>query len=195
MALNNVFMEIRQKILEMLKEKLPAELTYHSIEHTLDVLQATEWISKAENVTDEELSLLKTAALFHDVGYIYSRENHEQKSCTIARDILSSNGIDNSTIEKVCALILATIFPHNPKNKLGEIICDADLDYLGRDDYFVISQKAFNEFKHFGIVNNEADWKNMQMKFLESHRYYTTTSITLRKSKKEEHLMKIKNSI
>jgi len=186
-------LEVQQQILGILKEKLPPELTYHCYDHTIDVLTATEQIAKREAVNDKDMMLLKTAAVFHDMGYIYSRENHEQKSCDVARKILSHEGIDSNTIEKICDMIMATIVPQNPKNKLGQIICDADLDYLGREDYFPISQKVFEEFKHFGVVKDENEWKRMQVKFLESHHYFTQTSNELRNPGKLINLNKIKN--
>ena len=195
MTSNNVLSDLQKKVLEMLKEKLPSNLYYHNYYHTLDVLNATEQIAKAENATYEETLLLKTAAVFHDVGYIYSRENHEQKSCAMAKEMLSAIGIKKDDIEKICELILATKFPHHPKDKLGEIICDADLDYLGREDYFSISQNLFKEFKDAGIIKDENDWKQMQVKFLETHHYFTNTSINTRKNKKEEHLRKIKEGL
>ena len=190
-----MLLEIQDNILDMLKEKLPAHLSYHNYEHTLDVMKATERIARAENANEDEILLLKTAAAFHDVGYIYSRDKHEEKSCSIAKEILSSNGIDNNVFEKICELIMSTIVPQKPKDKLSEIICDADLDYLGRDDYFLISQKVFNEFKYFGIVKDEIEWKQIQIKFFELHHYFTKTSIETRKMKKEENLKRIKESI
>ncbi len=195
MTTNNVLVEVQEKILEILKEKLPSNLYYHNYEHTLDVMEAAERIAKAEFTSNDDIHLLKTAAVFHDVGYIYSRENHEQKSCLIAREMLSSKGIDDDIIDTVCELILATKIPQKPKMKLSEIICDADLDYLGRDDYFPISHNLYKEFINSGIVKDEEEWKHMQVKFLEAHRYFTKTSISTRKDKKEEHLRKIKSSI
>ena len=194
MVLKNVLLEVQEKILEILKEKLPSNLYYHNYDHTIDVLEAAERIAKAENSSDEEILLIKTAAVFHDVGYIFSRENHEQKSCMMASEMLAERGVDKAIIEKICELILATKFPHKPKNKLGEIICDADLDYLGRDDYFPISRNLFKEFIDSGMIKNEVDWKKMQVKFLETHHYFTKTAIESRKSKKEEHLRSIKES-
>lgn len=194
MGKKKTLMDILNKTLGMLKEKLPSDLYYHNYEHTLDVLGATERIAIAENATEDEILLLKIAAAFHDTGYIYSRENHEQRSCAIAREIITGEGISDEIADRVCELILATKVPHNPKDKLSEILCDADLDYLGRDDYFTVSEKVFKEFKLFGIVSDEREWKDMQVKFLESHRYFTKTSNDLRKKKKEEHLRKIKES-
>ncbi len=195
MALKNVLLELQGNILDMLKEKLPSNLYYHNYEHTIDVMESAERIAKSENSTEDEILLIKTAAVFHDVGYIVSRENHEQKSCMLASEMLLEKGVEKNIIEKICELILATKFPHKPKNKLGEIICDADLDYLGRDDYFPISRNLFKEFIDSGMIKNEDDWKKMQIKFLETHHYFTKTSIEKRKKKKEEHLKKIKDSI
>ena len=195
MALKNVLLELQGNILDMLKEKLPSNLYYHNYEHTIDVMESAERIAKSENSTEDEILLIKTAAVFHDVGYIVSRENHEQKSCMLASEMLLEKGVEKNIIEKICELILATKFPHKPKNKLGEIICDADLDYLGRDDYFPISRNLFKEFIDSGMIKNEDEWKKMQIKFLETHHYFTKTSIEKRKKKKEEHLKKIKDSI
>ncbi len=195
MTLKNVFIELQGKALNLLKEKISPHLYYHNYEHTVDVIEAAKRISKAENASDEEIQILITAAAFHDLGYIYSRENHEQKSCLIAREMLSSKGVNDDIIDTVCELILATKIPQNPKMKLSEIICDADLDYLGRDDYFPISQNLFKEFQNFGIVKDENAWNHLQVKFLESHNYFTKTSIETRKNKKEEHLRIIKNRL
>lgn len=195
MTLKNVFKELQGKALNLLKEKIPSHLYYHNYEHTIDVIEAAKRIAKAENASAEEIQILITAAAFHDLGYIYSRENHEQKSCLIAREMLSSKGVNDDIIDTVCELILATKIPQNPKMKLSEIICDADLDYLGRDDYFPISQNLFKEFQNFGIVKDENAWNRLQVKFLESHNYFTKTSIETRKSKKEEHLRMIKNRL
>lgn len=190
-----MLLEIQDNILDMLKEKLPVHLSYHNYEHTLDVMKATERIARAENANEDEILLLKTAAAFHDVGYIYSRDKHEEKSCSIAKELMSARGVDKNEIEKICELILATIVPQKPKDKLSEIICDADLDYLGRDDYFKISQRVFNEFKTFGIVKDENEWKQIQINFFESHHYFTKTAIETRKKMKEENLKRIKENI
>lgn len=190
----NILAEVRNNALKILRENLPAELTYHSYEHTLDVMNAAEIIAIGEKVSEPELAMLKTAAVFHDIGYIYSRENHEERSCAFAREKLEEKGIDKNSIETVCRLIMATRIPQKPTDKLSEILCDADLDYLGRDDYFPISQNIFLEFKRFGVVKNEPDWKEMQIKFLDAHRYFTDTANRLREKKKRENLRKIRNN-
>lgn len=170
-------------------------MSYHNYEHTRDVIDAAARIAREEKVPEHDLLLVKTAAIFHDVGYIFIRTGHEEKSCSIAKEMLSANGISSTDIDKVCDLIMATKVPQMPKDKLEEIICDADLDYLGRGDYFRISEKVFHEFKHYGIVKDEKEWKQMQIKFFESHHYFTESSLKSRNKQKEENLRLIKQEI
>jgi hypothetical protein len=44
-------------------------------------------------------------------------------------------------------LIHVTEIPHKPLNHLQEIICDADLDYLGRNDFQEIADNLKAELK------------------------------------------------
>ncbi len=195
MSSKKLLEEIQQGALKMLKEKLPRDLDYHNYEHTLDVLHAAELLATEEKVSGEDMDALRTAAIFHDCGYIKTRHEHEEESCLIATDLLSSNGFEKSFIDKVCEIIRATKIPHEPKNKLSQIMCDADLDYLGRDDFFPISHNVYLEFKKFGVVKDEAEWNKLQIRFFESHKYFTPTAIRLRKQKKMEHLEMLKDLV
>ena len=78
---------------------------------------------------------------------------------------------------------------------MEEIICDADLDYLGRDDFFKIGNYLYDELSMYGLINNENEWNKLQERFLEGHHYFTTSAITLRKGKKDEYLAQIKEKI
>ena len=89
-------------------------------------------------------------------------------------------------------LIYATIIPHQPKNKLEKIICDADLDYLGRDDFYEISDSLRRELRDHGKINSDRLWDEIQVKFLTQHKYFTNSAIKMRAAKKEEHLQVIK---
>lgn len=182
-------------ILKRLKENLPEHLSYHSVMHVKDVIDSVEKIAKAENVNNEDLLLLKTAALFHDTGFLYGSKNHEEKSCEIAAEYLLEYGYSENQLDKIKGMIMATKIPQTPHNHLEQILADADLDYLGRDDFFVIGDKLFEELSMFGIVNSERDWNMLQEKFLESHHYFTETSINTRKHKKQENLDIIKSKL
>jgi len=181
-------------ILNKLKTELPKHLEYHSIHHITDVFSAAESIAKSENVSEYEVCLLKTAVLFHDAGYTIQGDQHEAISCSMAMDTLGDYDYTKEEIEMICGMIMATQIPQRPKNILEEIICDADLDYLGRDDYWKISRSLFNEM-NLSKPMSEREWLNVQIKFFESHEYCTDTAIGLRKAQKDKHLEEIKKQL
>ncbi|WP_312091018.1 HD family phosphohydrolase [Chryseobacterium sp.] len=187
--------KIKKDILQKLKEHLPDHLSYHSVVHVKDVINAVEKIAIAEGISGEELMLLKTAALFHDTGFLYGAKDHEEKSCDIAAEHLPKYGYKDEQIQKIKGMIMATKIPQSPTNHLEEIMADADLDYLGRDDFFTIGNKLFEELTMFGIVNSERDWNLLQEKFLESHHFFTQTSIQTRNQRKNENLEIIKSKL
>ena len=81
-----------------------------------------------------------------------------------------------------------TRLPQDPQNIMEEIICDADLDYLGRPDFFTIAQKLYLEMKAKGKVNTEKEWDQIQVGFLKSHKYFTSSSQQDREPLKSKHL-------
>ncbi|WP_118975414.1 HD domain-containing protein [Taibaiella koreensis] len=184
--------KVKTFILDKLAHELPQHLSYHSVGHVKDVCQATEAIAGQEGITGEDLTLLMTAALFHDSGFLFGAAEHEKKSCEIARQHLPDFGYTQDQITKIEGMIMATRIPQTPHNLLEEILADADLDYLGRDDFFTIGNRLYDELAMYGIVNDRNDWNRLQIRFLENHHYFTQTAIRNRKAKKDEHLQYIK---
>jgi len=189
------FEKVKDFILTKLRDELPANLTYHSLEHIKDVYNAAELLGKLEGVTGEDLTLLLTAVLFHDSGFLVQQRDHELNSCKLAENYLPNYGYTSSQIEKICGMIMATSIPQSPKNNLEKIICDADLDYLGRDDFFTIGNKLYDELCMYGILSSENEWNKLQVRFLENHQYFTQSAITLRQAKKDEHLNYVKSIV
>jgi uncharacterized protein len=189
------FKQAKEFILDKLSKELPKNLTYHTLAHVLDVCNAAENIGILERITKYEMKLLLTAALFHDAGFISDSKYHEEESCKIASQYLPGFDYAIDEIEKINGIIMATKIPQSPKNHLEEIICDADLDYLGRDDFFEISDSLYIEFSQAGIVNNENDWNKLQVKFFEGHHYFTRAALKLRQGKKDDHLKLIRLKI
>ena len=184
----DLFTSIKQPILSRLENELDSRLGYHNITHTLDVLEQAEVLAKQEKVTDKhDLLLLKTAAVFHDSGFLSVYKNHEEKSCEIASESLR-NVLSEEDIKKVCGMIMATKIPQTPNTLLEQIICDADLDYLGRNDFEPISRNLYKEFIVFKIIPEDIIWDHIQIKFFESHHYFTGTSVSKRNEKKLKHL-------
>ena len=107
-------------------------------------MQSLDEICFHEKVNPEEYFILKTAVLFHDMGYIDQYNDNEIFGVKYAEKILPKYNFSKSQIKKISNLISATKVPQNPKNKLEKIICDADLDYLGRVDFLEISDSLKN---------------------------------------------------
>ncbi len=189
------YREAKEYILSRMKNDLPDYLRYHSADHTLDVMRSAERIALQEGVNSEELLLLKTAALYHDSGFLVGTKNHEEKSCILSRRILPKFDYTEEQIETVCGMIMATQLPQDPHSHLEEILCDADLDYLGRDDFWDIAKLLYEEFLNLDVVKNEQDWNELQVRFFESHEYCTETAQKWREDKKQEHLEEIKKLV
>ena len=184
----DLFTSIKLPILSRLENELDLRLGYHNLSHTLDVVEQAEVIAKQEKVDDKhDLLLLKTAAAFHDSGFLLVYKNHEEKSCEIASEALK-NIFNEEDINKIRGMIMATKIPQTPHTLLEQIICDADLDYLGRNDFEPISQNLYKEFIAFKIIPENIIWDHIQIKFFESHHYFTGTSISKRNEKKLKHL-------
>ncbi len=189
------FTDLQEIILDKLEKELPKYLHYHNFKHTIDVVNQAELIGYGEGVDDEDILLLKTAALFHDSGQIVGNENHEYYSTQIAREYLSKWGYTEEQSAKICTLIMATKLPPNPTTLLEKIMCDADLDYLGRTDFIPVSNTLYEELIAQGKNISILEWNRNQVKFLTNHQYFTNTALTLRKVGKEYQIDRLKKLI
>ncbi|MEM1319152.1 MAG: HD domain-containing protein [Bacteroidota bacterium] len=185
----------KEYILKRLKEELSDQLYYHGIHHTLDVLAVTEELCTAESVKERERVLLRTAALYHDCGFLVSNQEHERRGCEIAQEVLPTLGYDEQAINQICGMIMATKIPQSPQTLLEEIICDADLDYLGREDFYPIGNTLFEELKAFKVLSDEESWNRIQVNFLENHHFFTATNITRRSPQKAVYLEELKKIV
>ncbi|MFC2508797.1 MAG: adenylate/guanylate cyclase domain-containing protein [Bacteroides sp.] len=184
--------DVEDYAISLLEEKLPKNLYYHGVKHTLDVYTQVELLGVQEGVSTEDLLLLRTAALFHDAGHIVDYQTHEEMGVKMVYEVLPDFQYSKPQIDEVARLILATKMPVHPHDLLEKIMCDADLDYLGRVDYIPVAAKLYEELKERGLVGELADWVNMQIKFMENHQYYTATAQHMREANKQEQLRKLK---
>lgn len=182
----------RQYILKKLEDELDKTLYYHSIDHTIDVCSSALSIAREENVHPTDMALLETAALYHDSGITVIYKGHELASAKIAREVLPGFGYNNQDIKKIEKMIIATQLPQKPGDKLSEILCDADLDYLGRDDFYINALRLYREWNELGIKMSLKEWYQLQVDFLKSHTYFTDTTINRRQKKKNFHLNQVK---
>ncbi len=189
------YMKAERHIMHILETQLSPNLHYHSIRHTKDVTKAVERLALMEGITDEDLFLLKSAATYHDAGFVEQYDANEEIGMRMAREILPKYGYTQEQIDVIDGLIKATEIPQSPKNLLQEIMCDADLDYLGRDDFHEVADLLRRELREHGKINSDRLWDEIQVKFLEQHTYFTKSAIKTRQAKKMKHLEEIKEKL
>ncbi|MBX0292162.1 HD domain-containing protein [Hymenobacter sp. HSC-4F20] len=180
-------------LLHRLHHELPPSLTYHGPHHTLDVLAQAQALAAAEGLRDlEQLLLLRTAALYHDAGFLTTYQGHEAAGCEVVRQVLPGFGYSAAHIEVICTCIMATQVPQNPGAcLLARLLCDADLDYLGRSDFWPISRTLFEELRVRSPVADERAWNQIQVQFLTAHHYWTPSALHRRETEKQARLAEI----
>lgn len=187
-----MFHKLTKHIRQIMQARLSVELYYHGPGHTFaDVIPAVERLIDRHELNVEERYLLLTAALLHDLGYIERYANNEQAGAEMARQILPSFGYNEEQIARVAELILATRMPQRPIGLLQKILCDADLDTLGREDFFQSSMALWRESCRFNEPVTLAAWLQGQLAFLENHTYFTQAARELRNHGKRKNIAEL----
>ena len=187
------FTDMQEIILDKLEKELPDYLFYHNVKHTVDVVTEVELIGWGEGCSDEEILLLKTAGLFHDAGHTIAYDNHEFYGTELAKEMLPKYNYSPEHIERICSIIMATKLPPRPTNLLENIICDSDLDYLGRSDFIPVSNTLYEELKAQNKMGSLNDWNKIQVKFISGHQYFTATARSLREVNKQLQIERIQS--
>ncbi len=185
--------ELHERILNRLQEGLDPNLTYHNADHTRRIVKHAERLAAIEGCEGRDLELLRTAALFHDTGFLNGLEDHEKKSCAIARDELGKEDFSEEEVSAICRMIMATRIPQGPSTLPEKLLADADLFYLGTDRYDEIANLLWLELKHFNPDLTEVAWLDIQIKFLTGHYYHTDYCVKVLEPIKQTHLMRLES--
>lgn len=182
-------------VLNLMENNLSEKFTYHSVRHTQRVISGVEEIGKLEGVDRQSLEILRLAAAWHDSGYLHDIYCHEERGCDLARKHLPDFGLGEVLIEEVCKLIMATKITRHPDGLLQGIICDADLSYLGTEEYDEIADLLYHEFIAFSLTDSPGKWIVQQIDFLENHRFFTHTAKNLYEETKAKNLERLRRNI
>lgn len=183
------FKAAQQYALQRLEHELDARLCYHAVTHTRDdVVPAVERLAELAGVTDEDLLLLRTAAYYHDIGFIVQRAEHEAVSVQLAAAALPRFGFRDAHITRISRIIMATRLPQSPRHPLEELLADADLDLLGREDFMPQNKVLRAELAAFGTVMSDLEWCENQLHFISSHHYWSHAANNLRNAGKQRNI-------
>jgi uncharacterized protein len=183
------FEQARRYALLRLEQELDPALCYHSIAHTRDeVVPAAERLAALEGFGGEDLMLLRTAAYFHDIGFLERRAGHEAAGVRIAAAALPKFGYSPAQVAAIGQLIIATRLPQAPATPLAAILADSDLDMLGREDFLLLNRMLRIELDAFELAVNDAAWYRQQAAFVRDHYYWTASARRLRDEGKARNL-------
>jgi uncharacterized protein len=187
------FEAARRYALERMEKELPETLFYHSLFHTRDEVRvAAEQFGKWEKLSNEDMLLLLTAVYYHDLGFVVQSQGHEAISARLAAEFLPGFGYTPQQVHKIQGMIMATELPQTPHNLLEALMADADLDNLGQESFFKRSQDLRRELAVSGVVLSQEEWYSRQLRFMETHRYFTDAAITLRGAQKEQNILRLR---
>ncbi len=172
-------------------QDLMPKCPYHNFSHAIDVYSAVNRLALLDNVSYKDRFLLKTAALLHDIVFVSRAKNNEKRSAEFASQYLPKIGYSVQEVQKAGQLILATKMPQKPNDYLERLLCDADLDNLGRPDFFELGKKVRMELC---LPDNE-EWYQQQLGFLRNHEYHTDVARKLRDSGKQLNIQKLEKML
>ena len=183
--------KLKHFITKKLETELSDKLIYHGVNHTLHVLKSCNQYIKRMHIEKSDAYLLRTAALLHDIGYIWDFDKHEDESIKYTSKILPEFNYTNAEIDKIIGMINATKKPQTPSSTLEKILADSDLDYLGTEYFHEIGNKLFQELLAFNKISNKEAWDRNQVEILREHHYHTSFAIKYREPVKQKYLKEI----
>jgi predicted metal-dependent HD superfamily phosphohydrolase len=108
---------------------------------------------------------------------------------------LADSKFNSSEMAIIKNMIMATKIPQSPLTLPEMILCDADLDYLGRADFEQISDRLRMEMMNYELIKTEPEWNQVQVSFFEGHRYFTSSSQRDRNPIKMQQLEKLRQKL
>ncbi len=188
--------EAKLYVSKFLSHELSEKCLFHTISHTLEVLKNAEIIGRYCDIGEEQLNILRIAALFHDVGYVDAYDDHEIFSAKRAVAYLADKNVDVHAIAQIERAILSTKTPQKPQDKISKILCDADLMNLTFDDYFEQVDLMREEWEKVGKAKlNSHQFYLNTLEFFRSHEYHSKYGKTILQPKKEMTERKIKKKV
>ena len=165
----------RQYVTDIFTNKVRPEFVFHNLDHTEAVSEACSRMADYYQLGDDDRFVLMLAAWFHDTGYSAGKaEGHEEVSVQTATQFLRDHHVAENIIQRVGSSIRATQMPQSPVSQIEKILCDADLWHLSTEDFKAMSQLLKQERQNLlGQKISKKDWRKGNIKFLESHAYFT----------------------
>lgn len=177
---------------QYIQTNVGAEYVFHDLQHTRNVVEASQILADELKVDERTKYLLALAAWFHDTGYDQGAENHEERSCKYAVEFFSKHDLPEQDLDVITRCIMATKLPFRPKDLLEEIMCDADLSHLGKTNYWDRCGRLRQELLMTrSLIMSEQEWLDFELDFMGNHRYFTPAGQELFSQRKFKHIKQL----
>jgi predicted metal-dependent HD superfamily phosphohydrolase len=189
----NIVEKAEQHVRKLFLTKSPPENIFHDLNHTINVVEMTETIGKASGLTGDEMEIVLVSAWFHDVGYFDANNCHEENSVEHVKIFLNEYNLPQDYIDKISSCIASTKMPQNPKNLMEQVLCDADLHHLGKEDFFDRNELLRAELeKRNNKVFDDVKWMENNIDFFTGHKFFTKYASYHFDEQKNIHLSKLR---
>jgi len=171
--------DIEKYVLRQFEKYNNPELTYHNIKNTIDLYTHAELFAHAEDLSDIDSVAVVTTALFKNIGYLISYENHLEETLRLIKEILSKFHYLPEQIKEICDLVIHLEKNETPNSLKQKVLHDAVYSYLGRIDFEDIMNEMYKEAKTF-LKEKSDSWKRKQIEMLKDFVYHTRAATALR---------------
>jgi len=195
MAVSTIVQNAFVYVTDLLGERLNADMTFHNLQHTLDVFEAVTKISQHTSLDVDSVTNLQLAALFHDTGYVFQYVGHEDLSMAIAGTYLMQQGYHKGMYSPILACIEATKMPQSPQNLLQQVMCDADFYHFAKPDYLQYAKRLRDEWKFYmHRTFTDEEWAQLNIAILSNHTYFTEYGKTVMQATKQQNIDLMRNT-
>ena len=168
----SALVKMAQEYVSTVLADLSPKLTYHSLFHTEMVVKECRTLAPAAELSEDGTENLLLAAWFHDTGYLDVYDGHEYRSMERAAAWLGQQGVSAARIQLIEGLIKATHRDVTPETELQQLLVDADMSNLARNDYRSRAELLRIEWE---LVLNHSystqEWAELQLNFMLTHKY------------------------
>jgi hypothetical protein len=182
--------DIEEMIIKMFDDEAAPNLYFHNSSMVKNISNQVELLSRAMKLPDEEYINLKLASVFLFTGFISDYEKPMEASLRLVEEILPVYGFNQENIESTNKIIRNS-YDDRLESLSDKILHDARYDYLGRVDYFKLTDKLFRERSEYGKQSDSKTWIEIQRTQLLDHEFITNAARLLRSVPAEEQISQL----
>jgi len=184
--------DIEEFVFQTFETEVSSKLYFHNNRHTMEVYSLVELLGRAEGISEEELLMVRTAALMSDTGFLSDYNNHSVKSVEFAKENLSRFKYSENQIQQVIQLLQSNEKVNSNSPLAEKIMADAQTVYFGRVDFTLLAENFYKELSEMQLISSREAFINKMSKTLREHQYFTESAKRLKEIAIEEQLEQLK---